>query len=68
MKYLDDPKYVFSTCVEVILQSFVGCIGYKGILHVCGGDPQTVPDAPQLPKVFSTCVEVIPSLDVYHEA
>ena len=32
---------VFSTCVEVILVQIVTSINTNGILHVCGGDPDT---------------------------
>ncbi len=33
---------VFSTCVEVIPQVYPTWDGPGSILHVCGGDPQTL--------------------------
>ena len=37
-------QVVFSTCVEVILVLTALRKTFLGILHVCGGDPNDIPD------------------------
>ena len=40
MMFLMQSMFVFSTYVEVILSIFYGAKRRRGILHVCGGDPE----------------------------
>ena len=50
---------VFSTYVEVILTSRQPTVIMWGILHVCGGDPDSLKEVNGTSEVFSTYVEVI---------
>ena len=50
---------VFSTYVEVILNTRLHMLSAFRILHVCGGDPRLIVSGCGVNVVFSTYVEVI---------